>query len=169
MDNGDLINDLRAAARRAEPAERSLYLSAADEIERCHRRLEIDRAWGLGQDGDDLVPMPVPYGDRAGFPDGIMARDATIAALERTPGERLISAAKEARGIGQAVAQARCEALIYAAEMAERFGADNAAEGIAMDDKGAYAHERREIEEEMNGLAVYLRKQADKGGSDGPE
>lgn len=76
----DLIEDLRFAALLAGPEARKLYWAAADEIERCHRRLEIDRMWKLGPDGG--VPVTIPYAERASFPDGITCRDETISLLE---------------------------------------------------------------------------------------
>jgi len=46
------------------------------EIARCHARLEIDRI-GRIVDGE-IVMTPVPIDERAGVPDAVECRDATI-------------------------------------------------------------------------------------------
>ena len=72
----DLITDLRIAAAIGGPNARKLYLAAADEIERCHARLEIDHEFVVK--GDDLVRRAVPYHLRREQPDAVECRDATI-------------------------------------------------------------------------------------------
>lgn len=76
----DLICDLRIAAAIAGPNARELYLAAANEIERCHARLEIDHVGVMR--GDEIVRRAVPYAERFDLPDGIDCRDATIDLLE---------------------------------------------------------------------------------------
>ncbi len=51
--------------------------AAADEIQRCHERLEIDRIFKLGGERED-----VPLEERLSMPDGIECRDATISLIE---------------------------------------------------------------------------------------
>lgn len=76
----DLIVDLRIAAAVAGPRARELYLAAADEIERCHERLEIDHEFELV--GEDLVKRAIPYADRKTTMDAVECRDMTISMLE---------------------------------------------------------------------------------------
>ncbi|MGR3815186.1 MAG: hypothetical protein ACU0AU_13905 [Cognatishimia activa] len=76
----DLIVDLRIAATIAGPKARELYLAAADEIERCHERLEIDHEFELV--GEDLVKGAIPYAVRKDATDAVECRDMTISMLE---------------------------------------------------------------------------------------
>lgn len=78
----DLITDLRIAAAIAGPNARKLYLAAADEIERCHSRLEIDHEFVMR--GDGLERRAVPYNRRHEQPDAVECRDATIQFMERS-------------------------------------------------------------------------------------
>lgn len=79
------------AARRERDAIRSALAKAEKsvaelkaEVDRCHARLEIDHQFLLsGDGGEDLVRVEVPIDQRANQIDGIEARDATIAELER--------------------------------------------------------------------------------------
>lgn len=68
------------AALVAEQDKRIAELEA--EQDRCHKRLEIDVAWRLPKEGDELEPFTIPMAERATFPDGISARDETIRILE---------------------------------------------------------------------------------------
>lgn len=43
------------------------------EVQRCHKRLEIDRYWKLTGEC-----VRIPYGQRNHYPDGISCRDETI-------------------------------------------------------------------------------------------
>lgn len=66
---------IRGLVARIEELER--------EVARCHERLEIDHYWKIGDNDDqDLERVEIPTAERADFPDGISARDATIALLE---------------------------------------------------------------------------------------
>lgn len=79
----DLLEDLLAAERLAagnSPNASDLYRRARLEIERCHARLEIDRAYTLK--GDDIEGFRIPWADRLTMPDGISCRDETIRILE---------------------------------------------------------------------------------------
>ena len=76
----DLIKSLRVAAAIAGPEARKLYLAAADEIERCHARLEIDHCHKTV--GEALHRVEIPYSERTAFPDAVTCRDATIELLE---------------------------------------------------------------------------------------
>ncbi|MGR3813791.1 MAG: hypothetical protein ACU0AU_06845 [Cognatishimia activa] len=76
----DLIVNLRISAAIAGPRARELYLAAADEIERCHARLEIDHEFELV--GADLVKRAIPYADRKNTMDAVECRDMTITMLE---------------------------------------------------------------------------------------
>ena len=51
--------------------------AAALEIERCHRRLEIDHVY-VSRKGGELERQEVPYDDRSRQYDGIGCRDETI-------------------------------------------------------------------------------------------
>lgn len=53
---------------------------AEREIERCHKRLEIDHAFKLVDGG--LERFDVPKDERASWPDAVSCRDETIAILE---------------------------------------------------------------------------------------
>ena len=55
--------------------------SQAAEIERCHKRLEIDRVY-VGTEDDTFAEQLVPMHERPSMPDGIECRDSTISLLE---------------------------------------------------------------------------------------
>lgn len=55
---------------------------AHKEVDRCHRRLEIDHCYMDAGDGKGLVRVEVPYKERRAFPDGISCRDDSIKLLE---------------------------------------------------------------------------------------
>lgn len=60
---------------------RALLQSQAAEIERCHKRLEIDRVY-VGTEDDTFAEQVVPMHERPTMPDGIECRDSTISLLE---------------------------------------------------------------------------------------
>lgn len=83
MAESDLLQDLLTAERLAagnSPNASDLYRRARLEIERCHARLEIDRAYTLN--GDNLEGLRIPWADRLSMPDGIACRDETIRLLD---------------------------------------------------------------------------------------
>lgn len=83
----DLIDTLRREARAehgVDPIMSKMLNDAAEEIERCHARLEITHVYRLGQNGvDDFIRMDVPYKNRFALPDAIEARDVTIALMTK--------------------------------------------------------------------------------------
>lgn len=68
---------------------------AEREIERCHKRLEIDHAFKLVDGG--LERFDVPEDERASWPDAVSCRDETIAILEHRAeaAERALEAAEK--------------------------------------------------------------------------
>lgn len=79
----DLIKELIIAENLASgnsPNAANLYRRAREEIERCHARLEIDHYFILK--GREMVRKEIPWNERETWPDGISARDETIALLD---------------------------------------------------------------------------------------
>lgn len=64
----------------AGPEARKLYLAAANEIERCHARLEIDYEFVLVR--GELVKVPITYAARKDATNAVECRDMTISMLE---------------------------------------------------------------------------------------
>ena len=110
-------------------ANPSTILALLDEIDRCHARLEIDHVWHSTSGG--VIPVRVPYSDRAGMPDGVECRDETIKIQDESISKlesRIVAdlASYEAAMIlsadlqEKAVAAARDAALEEAAKLAAR-------------------------------------------------
>jgi hypothetical protein len=68
-------------ALRAIASVRQRLEAAEAEVERCHKRLEIDHVWLVAEDGTPAWKDVLPE-DRADAIDGIECRDDTIRLLE---------------------------------------------------------------------------------------
>lgn len=79
----DVIAELRVLGKSAAlTALHPLFNAAADEIQRCHERLEIDHCFLHVRNVKKLSRRENPYQERGAFPDAIDCRDAKIALLE---------------------------------------------------------------------------------------
>jgi len=85
----DLLTKLRRHASSADTNGNAnlarMLEEAAEEIERCHVRLEIDHVYRLGgsDEDDDYIRVNVPYEERMVVPDAVDARDMTISCMKK--------------------------------------------------------------------------------------
>ncbi|MER9471021.1 hypothetical protein [Mesorhizobium sp. M0520] len=118
MSAPDLIAELRAWPRRKKSLAVTLMARAADHIakleaerDRCHARLEIDHHFVMVGE-NQLERREIPVEQRADEPDGIEARDCTIALQD----SRIASLEAEREALREALAP-----FAAFAEKAERF------------------------------------------------
>ena len=79
----DVIAELRLLNESLSlKALHQLFNAAADEIERCHVRLEIDHCFKHVTGTTEPLRYEIPYQERGAFPDAIDCREATISLME---------------------------------------------------------------------------------------